>query len=152
MKLYRISREKHARDLSGTGARLYGGRWNSQGVAALYTAEHISLAKLEVAVHLSLDLVPDDYRLITLELPNAFRVKALSAIDLPNSWDKIPFTKISQQIGNTFLKENEFIALRIPSAIIHQEFNYILNPFHNDYPNVKILDIEDFKFDDRLLK
>lgn len=151
MRVYRLARKKYAKHLSGTGAKLNGGRWNSKGNEALYTAEHISLAKLEVAVHLSLDLIPDDYCLITLELPKSCKVKTLSLSDLPIAWDAIPYTKISQQVGDDFLKENKFIALKVPSAIIPQEFNYILNPFHTDYKRISILAVEDFNFDTRLL-
>lgn len=93
MRVYRLARKKYAKDLSGTGAKLNGGRWNSKGNEALYTAEHISLAKLEVAVHLSLDLIPDDYCLITLELPKSCKVKTLSLSDLPIAWDAIPYQK-----------------------------------------------------------
>lgn len=150
MRLYRLSRRKYAKDLSGTGAKLNGGRWNSKGNEALYTAEHISLAKLEVAVHISLDLIPDDYCLIELDLPDNSRIQTLKVSNLPKHWDYIPYAKATQMIGDKFLYETHFLALKVPSAIVHQEHNFILNPFHPDYKNVKILKIEEFRFDERL--
>lgn len=150
MKIYRLSRRNYAKDLSGTGAKINGGRWNSRGIEALYTSEHISLAKLEVAVHISLDLIPDDYCVIELELPNQTKIKTLKVSDLPNYWDCIPYAKTTQLIGDEFLNENKFLALKVPSAIVHQEHNLILNPHHKDYHKVKITKIEKFGFDERL--
>lgn len=150
MKLYRLSRRKYAKDLSGTGAKLNGGRWNSKGNEAFYTAEHISLAKLEVAVHMNLDLIPDDYCLVELELPDNSKIQTLKISELPKHWDCIPYAKATQMIGDNFLYETRFLALKVPSAIVHQEHNVILNPQHPDYAKVKVLKVEEFRFDERL--
>lgn len=150
MKIYRLSKRKYAEDLSGTGARLNGGRWNSRSNEALYTAEHISLAKLEVAVHLNLDLIPDDYCLVEIDLPDDSKIKTLKVSELPKHWDCIPYAKATQLIGDSFLSETQFLALKVPSAIVHQEHNIILNPNHPDYNTVQISKIEAFQFDSRL--
>lgn len=150
MKIYRLSREKYARDLSGTGARLNGGRWNSRGKNALYSAENISLAKLEVAVHLDLDLIPDDYCLIEIELPKRAKIKILDVSELSSDWNTIPHSESTQILGDEFLDKNEYLALKVPSAVVPQENNYILNPNHPSYSSVKVTNIERFTFDDRL--
>ena len=144
MKVYRISRQKHAKDLSGTGAKLNGGRWNSKGRAALYAAEHISLAKLEVAVHLDLDIIPDSYCLIEIEFPDRLKIKILEVDELPKNWDAIPYLSITQKLGDYILDQNEAVAFKVPSAVIPQEFNYILNPYHPDFNTIQISKIESF--------
>lgn len=152
MKIYRLSREKYTRDLSGTGAMLNGGRWNSRGKYALYTAENISLAKLEVAVHLDFDLIPDDYYLIEIEMPDNATIQTIETAQLFEDWDSIPHSESTQRIGDEFLSSQEFLALKVPSAIVKQEFNYILNPAHTSYSQVKVTAIEPFQFDHRLFK
>ncbi len=150
MKLYRLAREKYANDISGTGARLNGGRWNSRGKNALYSAENVSLAKLEVAVHLDLDLLPDDYCLIEIELPDKAIIKTLELSGLSDDWDSIPHSESTQLIGDDFLDENKFLALKVPSAVVPQENNYIVNPNHASFSEIKINKIERFTFDNRL--
>lgn len=152
MKLYRISREKHAKDLSGTGARLIGGRWNSKGKAALYTAEHVSLAKLEVAVHLDFDIIPDSYCLIEIQLPDQLKIKSFDIEQLPKGWDVFPYSRVSQQLGDSCLNQNEFVGFKIPSAVVPQEFNYILNPNHPDFKLIKLSKVDSFNFDQRLFR
>lgn len=152
MKIYRLSREKSTRDLSGAGARLHGGRWNSRGKNALYGAENISLAKLEVAVHLDLDLIPDDYCLIAIEIPEKTAVQVIEKSTLSEDWDTIPHSESTQLLGDYFLDENKLLLLKVPSAIVHQEYNFILNPNHPSFSSVKITYIELFTFDNRLFK
>lgn len=150
MKIYRLSREKFAKDMSGTGARLNGGRWNSKGKNAIYTAENISLAKLEVTVHLDLDLIPNDYCLIEMSLPDDAKIKTLDISKLSQDWDTIPHSESTQLLGDDFLDNNNYVALKVPSAIVPQEHNYILNPNHSDFSEIIITKIESFTFDNRL--
>jgi RES domain-containing protein len=152
MKIYLLSRKKHANDLSGTGARLFGGRWNSRGINALYGAENISLAKLEVTVHLDLDIIPDDYFLIEIEIPENINIKVLEKEVLEADWNSIPHSESTQLIGDEFLDENQFLVLKVPSAIVPQEHNFILNPNHKNFSLIKITAIEKFTFDNRLFK
>jgi len=152
MKIYRLSRKKYANDLSGTGARLFGGRWNSRGINALYGAENISLAKLEVTVHLDLDIIPDDYFLIEIEIPENINIKVLEKEVLEADWNSIPHSESTQLIGDQFLDENKFLVLKVPSAIVPQEYNFILNPNHKKFSLIKITAIEKFTFDNRLFK
>lgn len=152
MKVYRVSRRKYADSLSGMGAMLYGGRWNSRGHSAIYTAQNISLAKLEVTVHLDLDLIPNDYCLTTIKLKDDCLIKEVFKEALPKNWNLIPSSYHSQSFGDAFLNENKFFALKVPSAIVPQEFNFILNPHHSAFKDIKITNIEEFYFDNRLFK
>lgn len=152
MKLYRLSREKYATDISGTGAKLNGGRWNSRGKSALYTAENRSLAVLEVAVHMDFDLIPEDYFLIVIELPEKASIKNITVSDLSKHWDSLPHSESTQLLGDDFLDANQFLALKVPSAIVPHEYNFIINPLHPDFSKVKIITLEAFTFDNRLFK
>ena len=149
MILYRLTNGEYIHDLSGTGAKLYGGRWNSVGLPALYTTEHISLAVLEVLVHLNAYRKPLDYHLITLELPD--REQPPSFIDqlkLKNNWkDDIEYGRF---IGDGFLTAGQSLVLKLPSAIIEQEFNCMINPIHPDAGSIQIKSTQNFTFDKRL--
>ncbi len=150
MTVYRLSREKYVNDLSGMGAWLNGGRWNSRSKFALYTAQNVSLAKLEVAVHLDLDLIPNDYMLVEIYLPDDSSIKTFGFDDLVSDWNSIPHSESTQLIGDDFLEANEFLALKVPSAIVSQEFNCIINPQHSEFSLVKVINVEAFSFDERL--
>jgi RES domain-containing protein len=150
MKLYRLAREKYAKDMLGTGARLNGGRWNSRGVSVIYTAENISLANLEVAVHLDLDLIPDDYCLIELSLPNDMSTKTIKIKQLNKYWDSFPHGEHTQLIGDDFVSKCKYLLLKVPSAVVPQEHNYIINPNHKAFKEIKISKIVPFNFNERL--
>lgn len=139
MIAWRISRAPFA-DLSGTGARLYGGRWNSPGRALIYAAETAALAVLEVRVHLDLtpDLLPDDY------------VLAGIAIDGPDieTLDTLP--EAPQAFGDAWLAEARSPVLRAPSFIVPESFNLLINPAHPQAAGVKLTSQRPFRFDARL--
>lgn len=147
MIVYRLSKEVYANDLSGKGAEIAGGRWNSKGSAALYTAQSIALCVTEIAVHIPLGILPKDYRLTHIEIPDTdfFEPKRL-----PKDWNTFPHPDSTQKIGDRFLKENKFLFMKVHSAAVQGESNYIINPKHIDFSDVKIKKIEKFTFDDRL--
>lgn len=147
MIVYRLSREIYADDLSGKGAEIAGGRWNSKEISALYTAQSIALCVTEIAVHIPLGILPKDYFLVRIEIPdlNFFEPKRL-----PKNWNSFPHPDSTQKIGDKFFKENKFLAMKVPSAAVQGEFNYILNPRHKDFPKIKIRKKEKFTFDNRL--
>ncbi len=147
MIVYRLSKEIYADDLSGKGAEIAGGRWNSKGNAALYTAQSIALCVAEIAVHIPLGILPKDYRLTHIEIPD---IDFLELKRLPKDWNSFPHIHDTQKIGDRFLKERKFLIMKIPSAAVQGEFNYIINPRHQDFSGIKIKKIEKFTFDDRL--
>jgi RES domain-containing protein len=150
MILYRITRCTYAGDLSGTGARLYGGRWNSIGKAATYLASSRSLAMLEVLVHLQPLMVPDDFCLVEVEVPDK-HIQTITTDILPKDWKDVSAPQILARIGDGFLREQEYFMLKVPSAIVPAEYNYLLNPLHPDMKKVKIIKTEPFDFDSRLV-
>ena len=149
MILYRLAKNTYADDLSGAGARLYGGRWNSKGKATVYLASSQSLALLELLVHLPALIEPKDYFLIEVEVPDTATVR-IAIEDLPLNWNAMQPPAILKKIGDNFLAEHKYLLLKVPSAIVPNEFNYLLNIQHPDITKVKIVKKELFSFDKRL--
>jgi RES domain-containing protein len=136
---WRLCRSPYA-DLLGDGARRFGGRWNSPGWPVVYAASNPALAVLEVRVHLDLppDLLPDDYVLVTIDLGD------LSVEDLAQ------MPAAPRTFGDTWLQEQRTPVLRVPSAIVPESPNLLLNPAHPEAPTARILDTRRFTFDPRL--
>ncbi|SIQ96251.1 RES family NAD+ phosphorylase [Pontibacter lucknowensis] len=150
MIVYRLSRKLYCNDLSGKGAELAGGRWNSKGTAVLYTSESIALCTVEIAVHMPLGIVPKDYHLITIELPDSGPLGEVHEKDLAASWKSFPHSNATQKIGDRYVAEGASLILKVPSATVQGTFNYLVNPRHPDFQKVRILKTEPFVFDKRL--
>ena len=148
MIIYRLSTINFAADISGEGSRIYGGRWNPVGIPALYTSENISLSILEILVRATKKTSPDTYTLISISIPDD-HIFSLEFKKLKNGWQhNLEYT---QGIGEDFLKENQALCMRVPSAIVSQENNFLLNPLHTDFKKVKIISSELLELDKRLL-
>jgi RES domain-containing protein len=148
MIIYRLATEKYKDDLSGTGAKLFGGRWNSKGIPALYTTENISLSVLEILVRTDKQTIPLSYHLIKLSIPDTVQVVAITADKLKKGWkDDIGYT---QWMGDEFIKSGSSLLLKVPSAIVEDENNYLINTMHPDFKKIKILAATSFHFDKRL--
>lgn len=149
MRVYSLSKSKHARDLTGRGAELSGGRWNSKGSPMIYTSDSIALSTAEIAVRTTLGNIPEDYLLVVYEIPEK-SVRTLEVIDLPPDWKSYPHVPSTQRVGGRFLFENEFLVLRVPSAVVPAESNYLINPKHKGIKKVRLVKIEPYSFDERL--
>lgn len=148
MILYRICKSDYQDDLSGYGAKLNGSRWNSKGTAMLYTAEHISLAALEMLVHINFTEIPVSFHLLSIYIPDSTVMAGLTLSKLKTSWtDDNQYTAY---IGDEFIKAEETLCLKVPSAVVSEEHNYLLNPLHHDYKKVQITASRKFEFDKRL--
>lgn len=148
MIVYRLATEMYKDDLSGNGAKLFGGRWNSAGLSVLYTTENISLAVLEILVRTDMQTIPITYHLIKIEIPDSITSLFITINKLKNNWkDDLGYT---QWMGDEFIKSNKLLLLKVPSAVVDEESNYILNPEHSDFKKVKISAIKKFQFDKRL--
>jgi RES domain-containing protein len=150
MKVYRLSRAVFTNHLSGTGSSIKGARWNSAGVEMIYTAESRALAMAEVMVHLSAAMVPDDYLMITVNIPDDLIIKQLSLDSLAPDWNVFPYLSSTQSIGDGFIRENKFPAFRVPSAVVPGDFNLLLNPHHADFSRITVEKIEPFLFNSRI--
>ena len=147
MIIYRLSTGKFANDISGIGARLNGGRWNPVGIDALYTSEYISLCILEILVRANKYTSPDSYTLISIEAPQS-DIYEIQLQKLKTSWQHD--VDYSQWIGAEFFKNNQSLILKVPSAIVPQEHNFLINPLHAEFKKVKVLKTELLELDKRL--
>ena len=152
MIVYRLCRKNYAHDLSGRGAEISGGRWNSKGVAALYTSSSRALCVMEILVHVPAGIIPKDYYLISIEFPDDILIKTIDVKKLPANWASNPISAVTQRIGDTFFSGQKELVLKVPSAIIKDDWNYLINPTHKDFHQVKDLSSEPFGFDARLFK
>jgi|SRR5690554_2136102 len=150
MRVFRLSRKKYANDLSGKGAAMFGNRWNSKGIEMLYTAESRALAMAEVVVHLSLAALPDDYMMIEIDIPESIKIEVLEPQHLGVDWNSIPPRPNTQIIGDTFIYSKKHCVLRVPSAVVKGDYNYLLNPNHPDFKKIKIIEVTNFPFDERI--
>ena len=148
MIVYRLTSGQFSNDLSGNGAKLYGGRWNSFGLPALYTTEHISLAVLEMLVHIIKFQTPLNYFLITFEIPALVSLVSIDYKKMKKNWKDD--SSYLQSMGDAFLTSKQSLVLKVPSAIVEAENNFIVNPAHPDLVKIKILKSENFIFDKRL--
>lgn len=147
---WRIVREDLGSEaFNGQGAKLYGGRWNSPGSAVVYGSEHKSLAALEHLVHFN-PRTPNRFKAFSFQFSDSF-VKTLSPRDLPKNWREEPPPPTTQHIGDTWARESRSAILAVPSIIIPEELNYLLNPAHPDFKKITVGKPEDFTFDSRLL-
>lgn len=152
MKVYRVEREKYLETtLSGVGAAITKGyRWNSINTKLVYTTESRALATLEVSVHLDLsEDLPADRYYVEIEIPNDIIILEVAIEDLPQDWDAKPPTYTTQTIGDDFVFQHEAAILKVPSSIVPQEFNYLINPNHVDAARIKVNIKSPMKFDMR---
>lgn len=152
MRVFRLSKRKYSKELNGKGAAKSGNRWNSKGTEIIYTAESRALAMAEVAVHLTIATLPRDYVMIEIEIPNNIKVKALDLKGLDEDWNNHPPNSITQKIGDNFIDSIDECLLKVPSAVVQGDFNYLINPYHSDFKKIKIIEITDFPFDKRIFK
>ena len=144
MIVYRLCKAAHVA-LDGEGARLWGGRWNSAGRPMVYAAASPSLAVLEVLVHLDLpsELLPNDFQLLTINVPDDGSVIRIE--------DPILDNDICRQTGDAFLVEAKALALIVPSVVVPQERNVLLNPRQAEMGRVIVERAEYFRIDQRLI-
>lgn len=135
--------------MTGTGAKLYGGRWNSVGVSVLYMASSRALAALEVLAHFTNVQDPESFCITVFDVPED-SVEDVKNLTLPKNWNSYPSPSLLKKKGDTFAKNNKALLLKVPSAIVEDEHNYILNVNHPLLAKVKIIEIKPFLFDKRL--
>jgi RES domain-containing protein len=149
--VYRLAEVRHARTaqdaLSGEGAFLFGGRWNPRGYRVAYAAEHLSLAVLEILVHTQDRKKLEDYRLITLEIPDTF-TSTLDEDTLPSGWQEA--LEVTREHGRAWVEAGRSVALLAPSVIIPGEHNVLINPLHPDFARLEPTEPVPFRFDPRL--
>lgn len=152
MRVYRLSKRKYSKELNGKGAAKSSNRWNSKGTEIIYTAESRALAMAEVAVHLTLATLPSDYVMIEIEIPENIIIKEIILKELDEDWNNHPHNSNTQKIGDEFIDSVKDCLLKVPSAVVQGDSNYLINPYHTDFKKIKIIEITDFPFDKRIFK
>jgi RES domain-containing protein len=149
MRVWRLAKATYAAP-TGDGAKKYGGRWTPPGVAIVYTSESLALAAMEALVHTDSDLLPDDLIILSAELPDALPIRTISRDELPQKWHVIPAPPVLQTLGAEWVQDGREVGLRIPSAVIPQEWNLLLNPAHSDFQKITWHTEGPFRWDTRL--
>jgi RES domain-containing protein len=152
MQVFRLARKKYPVELSGKGASISGARWNSKGTEIIYCAQNRALAMAEVLVHLSLAVLPNDFVMLTIEIPDDIFIEALDYKKLNIDWNVFPCTFETPLLGDDFIRKNEACVLKVPSAVVKGDFNFLINPYHADFYKIKIIEQVDFPFDKRIFK
>jgi len=152
IELFRISKTEHIDDLTGSGAKIYGGRWNHPGYPVIYTSKSRSLAALEFLVHVPMALAPKDLSIIEISIPGDIAVTTITESSLPANWRGYPAPDKLAEIGTEWIKSKSSLLLDIPSAVLDKEINTLINPLHQNMQQVSIAKIEKFSLDPRLLE
>lgn len=148
---WRLTKTRFSSDpLNADGARLYGGRWNGQGTSVVYFAESISLAILEVLVHLNAAKLLEAYSLIRIDFDDRLLGK-VTAETLPATWADFPAPPETQAIGDRWVRAADSLLLRVPSAVVPLEHLLVVNPCHSDRRHLEVVSSVPFRFDPRLL-
>lgn len=147
MEIYRIVREEYSDTLFASGRA---NRWNLKGEEVIYTAASRSLACLENVVHSSGESLFDKFVIMVIHFPDELAISTLIRSQLPDDWFARAKHPFCQQLGSQWYKSQETPALQVPSAIVHQERNFVLNARHEQYGEIKVIDRRPFAFDPRI--
>ena len=148
MVVYRITTAKWADKLTGSG---YPARWNPRYVHVIYTASSIALACLESLVHRSGEGLNANFRVVEINIPDEVSPDEIKAEELPENWYTINGYSVCQSIGRRWIDEQKSCTLVVPSSIIPQETNVLINPNHPEFHQISIRSIREFSFDKRLI-
>lgn len=152
MRVFRVCRKPFARaPLDGRGGLFVSGRWHTARHLVTYASESLALASLEVLVHCDADLLPTDLIAIEILIPRTVKLAELSVSRLPRTWRKYPGPASLQRLGDAWLNLSRGCVLRVPSAIVPTESNFLINPRHPDMAKISAVRKFDFRFDPRLV-
>lgn len=147
--VWRIARRRYALDKLGVGARRDGGRWNRPGTGVIYAGATIAIAALERFVHLA-GVVPADLVLVRVALPDGSSTETPARSDLPRDWDLVPAGPGSMDFGTRWAQELRSLVLYVPSVVLREEKNAVLNPAHPEFAGVKLTIERPFNYDPRM--
>jgi RES domain-containing protein len=153
VQVWRLTTRKYATTaFSGIGNRKVGGRWVPEGLLAIYTSENLSTAVLETLVHLDPNHFSNNFVCIKADIPDTIPMDEVSLADLPKDWQSRFEDSELQQVGAEWIDRGSSAILIVPSAVVPQERNIIINPQHEDFEKIVLSPAEPYVFDTRLLK
>jgi RES domain-containing protein len=147
-----VKKSRVGEAFSGEGARRYGGRWNHRGTAVVYASGSLSLAALELFVHIGPAYKGLDFASFKVDIPSRVTIDTLSETSLPKSWRQEPPPDSCKDLGTEWVKLGTAAVLRVPSVIVPKNHNYVLNVHHRDFKKLKITQQDNFAFDPRMWK
>ncbi len=150
MQVYRLTKKNFSTSLSGAGAAKAGGRWNSKGTEIIYTSDSRSLSMLEKYIHMPSGIIPKDFVMMSIDIPDKISMNEIELKTLAPDWKEETQIPNIRKIGDDFIASNSACILKIPSALVPGDHNYLINPAHPDFAQISIASIDDFPFDDRL--
>jgi RES domain-containing protein len=151
LKVWRICKRKYADSaFEGVGAKKAGGRWNSRGTAVVYTSESLALAALELLVHLNVDEEPPNLVALRAEVPDDLPMESVEIDEMPEGWRRVTGHTSLADRGDAWQAAGQSSALSVPSVVVPEERNILLNPEHPDFESIEIGEPRDFTFDERL--
>jgi len=131
---------------------MYGGRWNLTGTAVVYASATLSLAALEILVHTDSDLLPKDLIVRSADIPEQLGIEMINENGLPPNWRDYPAPEALQAMGTTWVNRGQTAVLSVPSVVIREERNYLLNPTHAEFAKISWSEASPFRWDARLLE
>jgi len=153
MEVFRITKKEYASDLSGLGAKIYGGRWNSVGTSMIYTSSHASLAALELACHTGGVMGLRDFMLSCFWLDPKSDMDEIKPENLPIDWQNYPPSLDCAKVGDDWIKGFQSLLLKVPSAIVPSEHNILINPLDPKLQKfIRVKWVKPFTFDPRLFE
>ncbi len=147
-----VKKSREGEAFSGEGARLYGGRWNHRGTAVVYVSDSLPLAALELFVHIGSAYKGMSFATFRVEVPSRVTIDSRAETELPKNWRREPPPDACKDIGTEWVKRSHAGVLRVPSAVVPAQHNYLLNVRHRDFKKLKIAQQTDFAFDPRMWK
>ena len=147
--VWRIAQRPFALDRTGAGARDHGGRWNHPGTPVIYAGRSVGIAALERFVHLA-GIEPPDLVLVRIELPEGCAIEAPALAALPAGWNAVPAGAASMDFGTGWARASRSLALHVPSALVPEEGNAVLNPRHPEFARVRLSIARPFRYDPRM--
>lgn len=150
MFVYNIRKEKYAKELRASGVA---NRWNKNDEFVIYTGSSRSLSTLELVVHRSGISIDNSYKLMVIEINcTEDEILEITSKDLPNNWRSVEAYPILQEVGSKWYQRCKKLVMKVPSAVIPKEYNYLIHTKHPDFQQkVKIYEVEDYQWDKRLL-
>lgn len=147
MTVYRITHEKWSKKITASGNPA---RWNSKGKYIIYTSSTRALAVVENLVHRNGEGLNEIYKILEIEIPGNIKISELTASELKNDWSNYKNYSLCRKIGDKWINECKSCVLKVPSALIKEEHNFLININHPDFTKIKIKKISNFIFDERL--
>ena len=151
MRVWRVCRKPYAADpLSGRGGLFTSGRWHTKGRRVVYSSESLALAALELMVHVDREMLPSDLIQLEIDVPDRLEMERVDISALPGKWRSYPAPAAPKQLGDDWLAAGSTAVLKVPSGVIPEEFNMLLNPVHADSRHIRVVAKKTFTYDSRL--